>query len=403
MTTPGVKIPQRIATTPTARVLALVATLSLNAWAAPPPAPANPYAKWQHGPPKDAKFFPVAVWLQEPRNAKRFQDLGFNLFVGLWQGPTAAQLAELKAADMPVICQQTQLGLTDPNRDLIVGWMHGDEPDNAQSLGAGQGYGAPVKPSEIVTAYQNLANADRSRPILLNLGQGVAWDGWHGRGVRSRHPEDYPDYLEGCDIASFDIYPAVHENAEVAGKLELVAGGVDRLRVWGQGRRIVWNCIECTRISNLKVKPSPAQVRSEVWMSLIHGSQGLIYFVHQFKPKFIEAGLLADAEMARTVGEINLQIHQLAPVLNLPPLTGAVSVTSSDAHAPVDIMVKQDAAATYIFAAAMRNQPATASFKCSQPTATQAEVLGENRTLALTNGGFTDAFAPYAVHLYRLH
>ncbi len=29
-------------------------------------------------------------------------------------------------------------------------------------------------------------------------------------------------------------------------------------------------------------------------MSLIFGSRGLIYFVHQFKPKFIEAALLAD-------------------------------------------------------------------------------------------------------------
>ena len=29
-------------------------------------------------------------------------------------------------------------------------------------------------------------------------------------------------------------------------------------------------------------------------MALIHGADGIIYFAHQFKPKFIEAGLLAD-------------------------------------------------------------------------------------------------------------
>ena len=161
---------------------------------------------------------------------------------------------------------------------------------------------------------QKLILTDPSRPILLNLGQGVAWDGWYGRGVRTNHPEDYPAYLKGCDIASFDIYPVVHEKAEVAGKLEFVARGLDRLREWGKGQRIVWNCIECTRIANKNVKPTPAQVRSEVWMALIHGSQGLIYFVHQFEPTFIEAGLLADAEMAAAVGEINRQISGLAPV-----------------------------------------------------------------------------------------
>jgi hypothetical protein len=32
-------------------------------------------------------------------------------------------------------------------------------------------------------------------------------------------------------------------------------------------------------------------------MSLIRGSRGLIYFVHQFKPTFREAALLDDPEM----------------------------------------------------------------------------------------------------------
>lgn len=382
--------------------LALVAMMPLIAQAEPTQRPANPYVKWQCGPSKDATFFPIAVWLQQPQNATRFQELGFNLFVGLWQGPTTGQLAQLKNNGMPVICAQNDVGLTDKNSDVIVGWLHGDEPDNAQSLGKGKGYGPPIEPDRIVTDYRTLAKADPSRPILLNLGQGVAWDGWHGRGVRTNHPEDYPKYLEGCDIASFDIYPAVHDKPEVAGKLEFVARGVDRLREWGKEQRIVWNCIECTRIGNVHVKPTPAQVRSEVWMSLIHGSQGLIYFVHQFKPTFVEAGLLADAEMAKAVGEINRQIGELAPVLNSPVLVEAVSVTSSNAQVPIDILVKRYKETTYVFAVAMRNHPTTATFKCKQATAAKAEVLGEDRSIELVEGGFSDAFAPYAVHLYRL-
>jgi len=65
-------------------------------------------------------------------------------------------------------------------------------------------------------------------------------------------------------------------------------------------------------------------------------------------------------------------------------------------------MVKRDHDATYVFAAAMRNHPTTATFKCKQSRAVKAEVLGENRTIDLTDGVFTDSFAPYAVHLYRL-
>ncbi len=322
--------------------------------------------------------------------------------MGLWDGPTAAQLAALKSAGMPVFCEQDARALTDRNSDIIVGWTHGDEPDNAQPLDKGNGYGPPVAPEAIVAEYNKLTKLDPSRPVMLNLGQGVAWDGWYGRGVRSGHPEDYPKYVEGCDIASFDIYPVVHESPKVAGKLEFVAQGVDRLREWSNGRHIVWNCIECTRIDNVRVKPTPAQVRAEVWMALIHGSQGLIYFVHQFKPAFIEAGLLADGEMAAAVGAINRQITELAPVLNSPTLAGVVSVTSSDSEAPIDIMVKKDAGATYLFAVSMRDRPATATFDCKQLGATQAEALGEGRTLALAGARFADDFAPYAVHLYKL-
>lgn len=382
--------------------LAMAAVFAATGAAAAEPPSAGPYARWQAGPSRDTHFFPIAVWLQDPRNAKRYQELGINLYVGLWKGPTSAQLAALKAAGMRVICAQNETGLRDPNRDIIVGWMHDDEPDNAQSLGEGRGYGPPVPPERVAADYRRMAQADPSRPVLLNLGQGVAWDGWHGRGVRTNHPEDYPAYLEGCDIASFDIYPVTHDKPAVAGKLEFVARGVTRLHEWSRGRRIIWNCIECTRISNVQVKPTPAQVRSEVWMSLIHGSQGLIYFVHQFKPAFVEAGLLADPEMARAVGVLNRQIHELAPVLNRPSQSNLVQVASTHAAVPVAFMVKRTDEALYIFATAMRADATTATFAIGTAVAPEVEVLGEGRTLPLKESGFTDEFGPYGVRLYRI-
>ena len=53
-------------------------------------------------------------------------------------------------------------------------------------------------------------------------------------------------------------------------------------------------------------------------MALVHGSRGLIYFVHQFKPKFNEHALLDDPEMLAAVTAVNRQIRELAPVLNSP-------------------------------------------------------------------------------------
>ena len=351
---------------------------------------------------KDPKFFPIAVWLQHPKNAPRFQAAGINLYVGLWGGPNAEQLSELKKHEMPVICAQNSFGLRSRDNDLILAWMHGDEPDNAQSLGEGKGYGPPITPEKIQEQYEKMKQADPTRPVFLNLGQGVAWDNYIGRGVRRNHPEDYPEYIKGCDIASFDIYPVVHRDEAIAGKLEMVARGVERLKEWSGGRP-VWNCIECTHISNPEKKAGPDQIRAEVWMSLIHGSKGIIYFVHQFEPGFREAALLDDPVNLEAVKQINAQITELAEVLNSPSIEGGLSVKSSEEDVPIVTMTKRFGGSTYLFTVAMRNKKTSASFAGEgMPRTGRVNVLGENRSFKIRNGAFQDNFEGYGVHLYRI-
>lgn len=364
---------------------------------------ASPYAKWQRGLSADASFFPICVWLQSPRNAPKYKEAGINTYIGLWNGPTDEQLAELKRAGMKAICHQNEVGLKHIDDPTIVGWMHGDEPDNAQSLGQGKGYGPPIQPERIIEDYKRIAAADPSRPVILNLGQGVAWDGWHGRGVRTNHPEDYPEYVKGCDIASFDIYPAVHDKPAVAGNLWYVGHGVERLVKWTEGRKVVWNCIECTRIGNPKTKATPHQVRCEVWMSIVHGSMGLIYFVHEWQPRFNESALLSDAEMLSEVTVINKQIAALAPVLNSPTVENLVGVTSSNSDVPIAVMAKRHDGAVYIFAVCMRAAETNATFAIGGSKGEGAvEVLGEDRKIGAKDGIFKDNFKPWDVHLYQI-
>lgn len=368
------------------------------------PVDANAYARWKNGPPQDSSFFPVAVWMQSPANAKAFQKAGINTYVGLWQGPTEKQLADLKSAGMKLICNQNEVAQKHLNDRTIIGWMHGDEPDNAQRLGGNKGYGPPIPPEKIVDDYRRIQAVDSSRPVLLNLGQGVAWDKYKGRGVRCNHPEDYQEYVKGCDIASFDIYPVAHPSPEVVGKLDFVAHGVERLVRWTRPERIAWNCIECTHIS-ANTKASPQQVRAEVWMSLIHGSRGLIYFVHEFKPKFIEAGLLSDSEMLAGVTAINRQIIDLAPVLNGPTLKDSVSATPTNSTRCVATMAKKGKGCIYVFAVGMSGTEGNAEIEFRVKDLTgkgTVDVLDENRTLPIESGIFKDSMEPWGVHLYRV-
>jgi len=51
----------------------------------------------------------------------------------------------------------------------------------------------------------------------------------------------------------------------------------------------------------------------------------------------------------------------------------------------------------------LADQPAKATFRLKlDPKLRSAEVRGESRELAVQSASFTDSFAPYEVHLYRL-
>ena len=352
------------------------------------------------------RLFPHRRLAAKPEQCGEVRAAGINLYVGLWQGPTEEQLAALKAADMPVICEQNAVGLKHLADPAIVGWMHQDEPDNAQLVTdpatGKQGYGPCVPPARIVADYARLRAADPTRPILLNLGEGVANDEWIGRGSGASLV-DYPQYIKGADIISFDVYPVAGlGKPDGENYLWYVAKGVTRLAGWTAGRETVWNYIECTHIGSDR-KPTADQVRSEVWMALIHGSHGLLYFVHEFQPKFNEYALLDDAPMLAAVTKINQQVQALASVLNSPTLAQAATVHSSSEQTPIDLMVKRQGKATYLFAVGMRNSAASGAFTVQGlPKTARAEVIGEARTITVKGGKFSDAFGPYQVHLYRI-
>src|SRR6266404_3264113 len=74
----------------------------------PAASPAPAYSHWKNGLSSDENYFPIAVWLQNPRHAARYKAAGINVYVALWRGPTTNQLAELQAAGMSLICAQNK-------------------------------------------------------------------------------------------------------------------------------------------------------------------------------------------------------------------------------------------------------------------------------------------------------
>jgi hypothetical protein len=369
----------------------------------------SPYAAWSRGIPTDPSFFPIAVWLQGSWHATELAGLGINIYVGNNSGTdslAASDLATLKGLGMYAIVGQDSVGLASIDDTTIVGWwMDPDEPDNAQDNGMG-GYGPPVSPSTLVTRYDAYTKADPSRPVYLGLGQGVAYPNYEGRGS---NPPAESGYVPASDIISFDIYPynncSGDDNEKVTcGQFWLNASGVDNLHQWSSRGQAVWTDFETTVIAaDTTDGPTPTQTASEVWLALIHSANGVEYFIDTWNPSFREDGIFADAAMVTAVTALNKQILSLAPELNSSTLPNLVSVTSSNAAAPVDTMVKANGTSLYVFAAISRAGTATASYEVTGMTGNGvATVVGEGRTIDVTAGKFSDAFVANAVHIYKI-
>lgn len=355
--------------------------------------------------PANPDFFPIGVWLQQPRHAKEYKNAGVNLYIGLWDGLDQAQLTDLKNAGMKVMCDQNTFALGKLTDTTIYGWTAYDEPDNAQWNATTNQYDPCIAPAVVINTYNGIKAKDPTRPVFLNLGQGVSNIDWIGRGTCTGKTEMYPvykdGYIKGCDIISFDIYP-VNNTDVTSGKLWYVPKGVDSLKIWGESKKPVWCWIEVTKIDNKNSKrqPTPEEVKAEVWMALIHGATGFGYFCHSWTPALNDAALLSDAVMLPAVTKINKEITSLAPVLNKISTTGYASVIRSNTAVPIDIMTKNDGNTNYLFAVCMRPGVTTATFTVN--SGDKAEVIGENRTLTISSGKFTDDFASYGVHLYKI-
>jgi hypothetical protein len=354
------------------------------------------YKEWAHGPSSDPSFYPIMVWLQSPPNATRYKNVGINFFVGLDDGPTEDQLTQLARAGVPTICDQSGVWKAHAADPTIAGWLQPDEPDDAQDNGHG-GYDPCIAPATIVAGYTAMVANDATRPVMLGLGRGVSDTTWVGRGTCTGMTSMYVDYAKGGDILAFDIYPV---NSGLP--LEAVPAGVDNLIKWSGGTKPVIADIEASNIDDT-TRPSPAQIKSEVWMAIVHGAAGTQYFCHRFTPTFSETDCLDDAPTASALETINAQLTSLAPVLNSPPVGNGVTVASSSAAIPVDVLLKRQGGATYLFATQMRGGTTTATFTLARfPATASAEVLGESRTLSVTGGVFTDDFQSYGVHLYKI-
>jgi len=149
---------------------------------------------------------------------------------------------------------------------------------------------------------------------------------------------------------------------------------------------------------------SAEELRSEVWMALIGGARGIVYFTHRFVPGFSEHA--PDAARQAEIRAINEQIARLAPALLAPEVRApAVSMTLSGGLAG-RCRATRAADGIYLFAQNIDMQRRGGRAAFAVPGLARGDrirVVDEPRDLAAdADGRFSDDFGPLAVHIYRI-
>ena len=363
------------------------------------------YKQFSNSLPSDPNYFPLGVWFESvvsQADVNRDKDAGLNLYVVLTSN---SNLSLVERNDMRAILQQSEwrTNQTAIKSPAVVGWALFDEIDMQQ--GPSQGY------TTLNNILAQLPNDGRIR--YNNYGKGVMF--WETNGQAQRFVDDFQQ------VVSDDIYWFTDPN--VAGSSEggkLLNGGqaltpaqtrraanygytIDRMRALSTTHKPIWSFVEvCWPFTETRSRfIEPAEVRAAVWHSIIAGARGIIYFNHSFGGPNQSQHCLRESAYAAvraTVKSTNELVTALAPVINAPFADGFVSAGPS-----VRTMAKFHDSKYYVFAGSKENAASTPTFSLSGVDSGTATVIGENRTIPIANGRFSDGFPDgNAIHIYRI-
>jgi hypothetical protein len=143
------------------------------------------------------------------------------------------------------------------------------------------------------------------------------------------------------------------------------------------------------------------QIAGATVNSLIHEARGILYFNHNFGSPCISQHVLRDScgnAVRPAVTELNKRITSLAPVLNTQSYEWKF-------NPKLDTMLKAHDGSYYVFAMPGRDG-GTGAQTLTLPTGiggATAEVLFENRSVAITGGAIVDTFSQeFSYHIYKI-
>ncbi|WFE30200.1 DUF4082 domain-containing protein [Solwaraspora sp. WMMD791] len=365
-------------------------------------------------------FFPIGVWYEgvyTQSEIDKDREVGLNTYVMLTD---QSDLGLIRRNGMTAMTMGSRSGQGDES----IGWILQDEVDMWGGAGDGTwtgkypGQGHPcVTPNKHDCGFDVMDTLterlpDRTRMRYTNYGKGVMF--WQSDGDAARFVNNY------TDIISNDIYwytdpnvcysssegPSMGVTAATCRRAANYGLTMDRMReldAMDGKRQPIYAFVEVGHPFTENDAPTinGDQIAGAVMNSLIHEARGILYFNHNFGGSCISQHVLRDTcgrAVRPAVTELNKRVTALAPVLNTQSYEW-------EFNPRLDTMLKAYDGSYYVFAMLGRDGT-TGPQQLKLPpglSASKAEVLFENRTVAIADGVIQDGFSQeFTYHIYKI-
>jgi hypothetical protein len=343
-------------------------------------------------------FFPLMGFYQSPKSFKNASATGLNGY--FFPGNDPAPKAYLDALKAEGLYGMVPFDANVVGHSAVLGWLLPHEPDAAYLKGKEE-----MSPAAMLVAYEKIKKADPARPVVLDFSPAFTNIPEESNVPEAKKKEIYPAYAKAADILTYNVYPIWGFNKPEC--LDWPAKAAVDLRALVGPKKPFFAMIETGKGApsvpvDQQKDVSADEIRAEAWMAICHGATGIIYFTHQFKPKFNEFG--PDAAKQAAIKKINDQIAELAPIL-AGKEAGFLKLSTDSNSIPANTARVYDGRRVlFVLNGSPNRQGCKVTF--SLDTAGEgivAEVVGEGRTISLKDGkSFTDDFAPLALHIYKV-
>jgi cell division septation protein DedD len=373
-------------------------------------------AYWKRFPKADASgwddptFFPISVFFGKPSHAAQLKAVGVNTYQGAeHDGSTIKSMTD---QGMYVLAQGEWTRAEVGDNNSVVGWHVSDECDMGYSNCTpdwnndnGEN-GRLANQKKMVDSFRAF---DDGRFLQANFGNGVLRTWWA--------PNTMDDHIALMDVSSVDkyTYTSPHVWDIVKQSSDWPAGATvasaasygwlqDQMERFQNPSNLKpnWVFVETAKpflTENGALTITPEQAEGAVWSAIIHEARGISYFQHNNNGCGTYSLVECGQPMKDKLTAVHAKIRSLAPVINSQSY-------QYNFNNGTDTMLKTYDGSAYIFAGIGLKQT-TGSKTFTLPAGvkgTTVTVVGENRSIPVTNGSFTDSFAAeYSHHVYEVN